>query len=42
MVRGGFVLHGKNSDVDLSFSALLAHDREENQPELAAEIFKTR
>lgn len=40
-IAGGFVLQGKNSDKDLSYSTLLALDREENQAELAAKIFKT-
>lgn len=38
-IDGGFVLSGKNSDKDLSFSALLAADREERQAEIAAKIF---
>ncbi len=38
-ISGGFILIGKNSDKDVSFSALLAADREEHQAELAAGIF---
>jgi V/A-type H+-transporting ATPase subunit E len=39
-VDGGFILCGKNCDKDLSFAALLAADREKNEAEIAAEIFK--
>ena len=39
-VSGGFILRGKNADVDLSFATLLAQDREEHQSEIAAELFK--
>lgn len=38
-IDGGFVLCGKSCDKDLSYSALLAADREEHQAEIAAEIF---
>lgn len=38
-IDGGCILIGKNSDKDLSFSALLAVDREEMQAEIAATIF---
>lgn len=37
---GGLYLKGKLSDKDLSFGALLAVDREENQAALAKSIFK--
>ena len=37
---GGLYLKGKISDKDLSFGALLAVDREENQAALAKSIFK--
>lgn len=36
---GGFILVGKNSDKDISYGALLAEDRENNQAEIAVEIF---
>lgn len=39
-VAGGFLLKGKTCDKDVSFSALLAADREEHQAELAGRIFK--
>jgi len=39
-IDGGFILIGKNSDKDLSYGALLALDREENQAQIAAKIFK--
>jgi V/A-type H+-transporting ATPase subunit E len=39
-IDGGFVLCGKDCDKDLSFSALLAADRENNEAEIAAQIFK--
>jgi V/A-type H+-transporting ATPase subunit E len=39
-VDGGFILCGKNCDKDLSFAALLAADREKNEADIAAEIFK--
>lgn len=38
-IEGGFNLIGKTSDKNLSYSALLALDREERQAELAAKIF---
>ncbi len=37
---GGFVLRGKTCDKDITFRALLAFDREEHEPALAAELFK--
>lgn len=37
---GGFILRGKSSDKDLSYGALLAVDREENQAAIAAAVFK--
>ncbi len=37
---GGFVLHGKVCDKDVTFSALLARDRAEHEPALAAKLFK--
>ena len=40
-IDGGFILRGKNADKDISYGTLLAADREENQAELAAKIFKT-
>lgn len=40
-IEGGFILCGKTADKDISYGALLAADREENQAELAAKIFKT-
>lgn len=39
-VGGGFVLHGKAVDKDVSYRALLADDKESYQGELAARIFK--
>lgn len=39
-IRGGFYLSGKKCDRDISYEALLKADREENQAELAAKIFK--
>lgn len=41
-LSGGFVLRGEISDTDLSYSALLSEDRERNQAELAAKLFKTK
>lgn len=38
-IDGGLRLKGEKADKDLSFGALLAADREENQAALAAEIF---
>lgn len=38
-IDGGCLLIGKNSDKNLSYSALLAVDREENQADIAALIF---
>lgn len=38
-IEGGFLLIGKNSDKDLSFTALLAVDREERQAEIASALF---
>lgn len=40
-IKGGFYLLGKKCDRDVSYAALLKADREENQAELAAKIFKT-
>ena len=39
-IRGGFYLYGKKCDRDISYAALLKEDRESNQAELAAKIFK--
>lgn len=39
-IKGGFYLLGKKCDRDISYAALLKADREENQAELAAKIFK--
>jgi V/A-type H+-transporting ATPase subunit E len=39
-IDGGFVLCGKTCDKDLSYSALLAADREANEAEIAANLFK--
>ena len=39
-IRGGFYLYGKKCDRDLSYEALLKEDREANQAELAAKIFR--
>ena len=38
-IDGGMLLSGKSSDKNLSFSALLAEDREQHQAEIAAQIF---
>lgn len=38
--EGGFFLRGKNADVDLTYAALLAQDREEHQSEIAYAIFR--
>ena len=38
-IDGGILLVGKNSDKNLSYSALLAADREEHQASIAAKIF---
>ncbi len=38
-IDGGCLLIGKNSDKNLSFTALLSADREENQAAIAAQIF---
>ena len=38
-IVGGLLLVGKTSDKDLSYSALLAADREENQADIASKIF---
>lgn len=38
-IDGGLLLIGKNSDKNLSYSALLAADREEMQAQIAAKIF---
>ena len=38
-IDGGCLLIGKNSDKNLSYSALLSADREENQADIAARIF---
>ncbi len=40
-IKGGFYLYGKKCDRDISYEALLKEDREENQAELAAKIFRT-
>lgn len=40
-IKGGFYLLGKKCDRDISYAALLKADREENQADLAAKIFKT-
>ncbi len=37
---GGFLLLGKTCDKDVTFRALLALDREKNEPALAAQLFK--
>lgn len=39
-LEGGMRLIGEKSDKDLTFPALLATDREENQAQIAKEIFK--
>ena len=39
-IRGGFYLYGKKCDRDISYAALIDEDREENQAELAAKLFK--
>lgn len=39
-VKGGFVLRGKNADVDLSFETLLVQDKDEHQSEIAGALFK--
>ena len=39
-IKGGFYLYGKKCDRDISYEALLKEDREDNQAELAAKIFK--
>ena len=39
-IKGGFYIFGKKCDRDISYEALLKEDREENQAELAAKIFK--
>lgn len=38
-IDGGFVLKGKIADKDVSYTALLALDREENESSIAAKIF---
>lgn len=40
-IDGGFILVGRHSDKNLSYGALLAADREENQAEIASQIFIT-
>ena len=40
-IKGGFYLYGKKCDRDISYEALLKADREDNQAELAAKIFKS-
>lgn len=40
-IEGGFILKGKISDKDTSYSALLAADREKHVSEVAAELFAT-
>jgi vacuolar-type H+-ATPase subunit E/Vma4 len=39
-VSGGFILSGKTSDKDLTYSSLLSADRAVHEAEIAAEIFK--
>lgn len=39
-IKGGFYLYGKKCDRDVSYAALVREDREENQAELAAKLFK--
>ena len=39
-IDGGFMLVGKNTDKNLSYGALLARDREENQSLIAEKLFK--
>ena len=39
-IGGGFLLRGKSCDKNLSYLALLAADREENQAALAEKLFK--
>lgn len=39
-IEGGFILVGKSSDKNLSYTALLADDREANQADIALEVFK--
>lgn len=39
-IGGGCLLRGEKCDKELSYAALLAQDREENQSVIAAEIFK--
>lgn len=39
-ISGGMRLKGEKSDKDLSYEALLASDRENNQAQIAAELFK--
>lgn len=39
-ISGGFVLKGKTADKDVSYSALLAVDREEHVSEIAEKLFK--
>lgn len=39
-ITGGFVLKGKTADKDVSYSALLAVDREEHVSEIAEKLFK--
>lgn len=38
-IKGGCILRGKVCDTDLSYSALLAADREEHQAEIALAVF---
>ncbi len=38
-IDGGFILRGKVCDKDISYGAILAADREENQAQIASELF---
>ena len=38
-IDGGFILRGKLCDKDISYGAILAADREENQAKIAAQLF---
>lgn len=39
-VEGGILICGKKADIDLSYTALLAADREERQAEIAKKLFE--
>lgn len=41
-IDGGFVLRGEKTDKNLSYGALLAADREENQATLSGKLFRVR